>query len=247
MSIERAEPSPIPLPSLSLIMAAFNEGDSIEPAVRRALSVLERGGYEFEIIIIDDGSTDRTGAIAERMAAEDRRVRVLHNERNLNYGISLQRGIAAARCDWVLHNGMDLPLAPEDIDRFTDYFADADVVVARRANLAAHPPWRRLTSRVNNLLLRALFRPRTSDLNFVQFYRRSFAQSVHLVSTSPAFVTPELILRAERSGRRVCEVEAEFQRRPAGKGHFGKPRDILWTLGDMLRLRVRTWIKGWRS
>jgi hypothetical protein len=65
------------------------------------------------------------------------------------------------------------------------------------------------------------------------------------MSTSPAFVTPELILRAERSGKRVREVGAVFQRREAGKGHFGKPKDVLWTLQDMLRLRLRVWLRGW--
>jgi glycosyltransferase involved in cell wall biosynthesis len=228
-------------------MPGYNEQANVERAVRRAAGALERSGFEFEIIVVNDGSSDRTGEIAERLAAEDRRIRVLHNERNVNYGVSLQRGIGAARCEWILHDGMDLPLAPEDVEEVSRHFADADVVVMRRLDLGAHPPWRKLTSRVNHLLLRLLFRPRVSDLNFVQFYRRSWAQSVSLMSTSPAFVTPELILRAERSGRRVREVGAVFQRREAGKGHFGKPKDVLWTLKDMLRLRARAWLRGWEG
>lgn len=233
--------------SLSLVMPGLNEEANVERAVRRAVDGLERATDEFEVIVIDDGSSDRTGEIAERLAARDPRVRVIRNQRNLNYGISLKRGIDAARCEWILHNGMDLPLAPEDLGKFTPLFGEADVIVARRADRAAHSSWRKLTSLVNSWLLRALFRPRTADLNFVQFYRRSFAQSVPLVSTSPAFVTPELILRAERGGWRVREVVAEFRRREAGKAHFGKPRDILWTLRDMLRLRLRTWLSGWQS
>ena len=230
---------------LSLIMPGLNEEANIERAVRRTVDALQRLTDEFEIIVIDDGSTDRTGEIAERLAAEDPRIRVIHNERNLNYGVSLARGLRAARCEWVFHNGMDLPLAPEDLDRFIPLFAESDVIAARRLDRAAHSRWRKITSLGNNLLLRLLFRPRTADLNFVQFYRRSFVQSLELLATSPAFVTPELIIRSEHAGARVREVEVEFRRRESGSGHFGRPKDILWTLRDMLRLRFRTLVRGW--
>ena len=231
--------------SLSLVMPALNEEENVERALRRSLDALGRLTDDFEIIVIDDGSTDRTGEIADALAEEEPRIRVLHNERNLNYGVSLVRGIRAARCEWIGHNGMDLPLAPEDLGEFTPYFGAADVIAARRIDRAAHSPWRKLTSWGNRLLLRLLFRPRTADLNFVQFYRRSFVQSLEIFSTSPAFVTPELILRAERTGRRVREVRAEFRKREAGEAHFGRLHDILWTLKDMLRLRLRTWLRGW--
>jgi glycosyltransferase involved in cell wall biosynthesis len=230
---------------LTVIMPGLNEEASVEGAVRRVVAALENAAHDFEVIVIDDGSTDRMGEIADRLAAEDDRIRVLHNESNVNYGVSLARGIAAARGEWIAHNGMDLPLAPEDICRFTPHFGTADVVVARRFDRDAHSPWRKLTSWTNRLLLRVLFAPRTKDLNFVQFYRRSYAQAVPLHSTSPAFVTPELIMRAERSGRRVVEVDAEFRRREVGEAHFGRPKDIAWTLADMLKLRVWTWRRGW--
>lgn len=231
--------------SLTVVMPGLNEEKSVAAAVRRVVASLEGRAGEFEVLVIDDGSSDRTGEIAENIAREDGRVRVLRNERNLNYGLSLRRGLAEARCEWIVHEGMDLPLAPEEFESFFSLFPDCDVIVARREDRSAHPPWRRVTSRVNHALLRVLFSPRARDLNFVQFYRRSFVQRLRLVSTGPASVTPELILRAERCGGRVREVTREFQRREQGRGHFGRPRDIAWTLADMLRLRAHTWLRGW--
>ena len=232
---------------MTVLMPGLNEQDGVSLAVKRMRDALAGLTDEFEIIVINDGSTDRMGAIADKIAAADPHVRVLHNERNLNYGVSLRRGIEAARCRWILHDAMDLPLAPRDIDKFTPLFDEADVIAASRVDRSAHSPWRKGTSWTNRLLLGLLFSPKTADLNFVQFYRREYAQAVPLISTSPAFVTPELILRAERTGRRVREVVVQFRRRQSGKAHFGKPRDILWTLRDMLRLRVHTWLRGWES
>lgn len=233
--------------SLSVVMPGLNEEASVAGAVGRVVEALEDCTDEFEVIVIDDGSTDGMGEIADDLARKDPRVRVLHNAQNLNYGISLRRGLAAARCEWVVHDGMDLPLAPGDFQQFFPSFPDADVIVATRRDRAAHSPWRRVTSLVNRELLRILFGPRTRDLNFVQFYRKSFVDGLRLRSTSPAFVTPEIIMRAERVGARVREVEADFQRRQAGQAHFGRPRDILWTLRDMSLLRLHTWLRGWRS
>jgi glycosyltransferase involved in cell wall biosynthesis len=228
-------------------MPGLNEEANVVRAVERAVAALERCARDFEVIVIDDGSRDRTAELAAAVAARDPRVRVLRNGRNLNYGLSLLRGIAAARCEWVLHEPMDLPLDPGEIERIGPALDGADVVVVVRHDRSAHPPWRRLTSWTNHWLLRILFRPRAADLNFVQFYRRAWVQEVPVRSTSPAFVTPELILRAERTGRCVREVPAAFLRRDRGKAHFGRPKDILWTLRDMLRLRLRTWWRGWEA
>jgi len=235
-----------PRPSLACIMPALNEEANLERSVLRVVAALEKHADSFEVIVIDDGSSDRTGEIAARLADEDPRIRVLRNDSPASYGVALLQGIRAARSEWVFHDGMDLPLAPEDLGLFVPRLADSDVVVACRISRAAHSRWRRLTSWTNNLLLRLLFAPRTRDLNFTQFYRRDFVLATRLVNLGPASVTPELILRAERTGLRVREVPVEFRRREAGRAHFGRLTDILWTLVDLGRLRIRTWRGGWQ-
>ena len=230
---------------LSVIMPVLNEEESLENAIERVVAALESLVEDFEVIVVNDGSRDGTGEIADRFGRRDARVRTIHNAENLNYGRSLQRGFAAARYDWVTHNGADLPLAPEAYEPFVRAFEKADVVVASSVAREAHSTWRKVTSWTNRALLAALFAPRTRDLNFTQFYRRSAIHPERLYSTSPAFVTPELIIRAERSGQRIIELEADFSRRRLGRAHFGRPKDIAWTLRDMLGLRPSTWLRGW--
>ncbi len=233
--------------SLSVVLPVLDEEEGLQAALIRMVKALSTLVRDFEVIVINDGSNDRTGEIADAFGANDSRVRVIHNERNLNYGVSLQRGLRAARFDWVTHNGADLPLAPEAYAPFVEAFVSADVVVASNLEREAHSLWRKLTSRTNRTLLAILFSPRTRDLNFTQFYRREQVCKLPIRSTSPAFITPELILRSEHCGRRVVELEAQFSRRKHGRAHFGRPKDILWTLCDMLRLRIHTAIGGWQQ
>jgi dolichol-phosphate mannosyltransferase len=232
---------------LSVVMAGLNEAANVEKALARMVEALEREAGAFEILVVDDASSDGMGEIAERFAAREPRVRVLRNERNLNYGLSLLRGMQAARGAWITHQPMDLPLAPEEFPRFTRHLAEADVVVVTRIDKQAHSPWRRLMSWTHNWLLRLVFAPPAPDLNFIQFYRREVVRQVRVRSTGPASVTPELVLRAARRGFRVRAVPARFQRREAGRAHFGSWRYVVWTLGDLARLRVSTWRHGWDS
>lgn len=233
--------------SITVLMPALDESESIGAAIVRVRGVLDRIADDWEILVLDDGSTDDTSARARSAAGEDPRIRISRSDLNMNYGLILQRGIREACCEWIVHDGADLPLAPEDFPRFIERFEDADVIVARRPRLTGYTRWRMLTSWGFAGLLRALFVPRSRDLNFTQFFRRSYAQSIDFVTTAPSTVTPELILRAERTGRRVVEVTAEFRRREAGQHHFGRFKDIRWTFADLLRLRLVTWLRGWGS
>jgi len=100
--------------SLSLVLPAYNEAANIEAVVRRALTVLPPLVEDLEIIIVNDGSRDETGAIAERLAREDERVRVVHHEVNRGYGAALRSGFAASRGDLVMFMDADQQFDPAD-------------------------------------------------------------------------------------------------------------------------------------
>lgn len=225
---------------VTVVLPGYNEERNIEGAVERCLDALKNLRVTHEVIVVNDASTDRTGQIADALASRDGAVRVIHNPINLNVGISVLIGMRAARGRFVTHNSMDLPFAPEDYARMLPLLDGADVVVAVRTGRAAHSPWRRITSWVHHWLVRGLFWVGVRDMNFVQAYRRESLSRLHVKAKSPAFVTPELIIRAKRQGMRIVEMDAEFHRRRVGTGAFGKPRDILWTLSDMMSF----WLEG---
>lgn len=227
---------------LSVIIPAYNEQANCRRTIEDCKRRLDGLGLTYEIIIIDDASTDDTGVIVDALAAGAAFIRVIHNPINLNVGANILLGFQAARGRLVTHNAMDLPFDPSDLAGVIPMFDDpkVGVVVFSRIDRSAHSLWRKIASVVHHWMVRALFLINVSDLNFVQVYRRSILPELRVRSRSPAFVTPELIIRAHKAGFGVVQVTAQFHPRKAGKGNFGWPRDILWTLADMFSF----WLEG---
>ncbi|MEI8175720.1 MAG: glycosyltransferase family 2 protein [Candidatus Omnitrophota bacterium] len=220
--------------SVSVVIPAYNEEESVEKTTRLCVEGLRRVTARGEVVIVDDGSSDRTAAIAERLKGELPEVRLVRNPVNLGVGISILVGFAAATGDIVLHNAMDYPFHMEDLERILPLFPRWDVVIAARPNRAAHAPWRKVTSWVNYWMVRILFGVNFKDMNFIQVYKREVLRSVTVKAKSPAFVTPELLIRARDHGYAITSLRVIFHPREKGEAHYGRPRDILWTLADMI-------------
>ncbi|HMD50082.1 MAG TPA: glycosyltransferase [Bryobacteraceae bacterium] len=218
---------------VSVIFAAYNEEMNIASTIEKALAAMRELGREFEIVIVDDRSTDATGRIADKLSTGNPEIRVLHNHRNRGQGASLVRGFHEARYDLVIHNAMDYPFDLRDLPKLLDCCGEADIVVASRTSRAGYSLYRVLTSVVHKNLLHLLFPLRLSDYNFVQLYPRSVWEAIRVEARSTAFLTPEALIRAYDMGYRVKEVPIEYHPRLAGEATSGKPKVILHALRDM--------------
>lgn len=224
---------------ITVVFPAYNEEENIRSAMERSIASLRPRFERFEILIVDDFSRDRTGQIADELAARHPEIRVLHNARNLGAGNSIRIGFQNARCDLVLHNAMDYPFDLDDLDKLTPLLAEADIVVAARKSRPGYSPYRRLTSRVNLFLLRHLFDLKLEDYNFTQLYRASVLDVVEAETRSTAFLTPETMFRAHDLGFRIKEVEIDYYPRLAGVATSGQPKVVFETIRDMLRFWIR--------
>lgn len=228
--------------SISFILPVYNEANIIEDAVKHCMELMSRHFSDFEMIIIDDGSTDGTGEILERLAQGDKRIQFLKNNINLNVGISIQRGMVIATKKFVVHNAVDLPLSVEDTAELIRHAADCDVLVFERRSYGGYTLWRKITSKINRAFLRILFGyTGIRDMNYTQIYKRDALHKIMPLAKSPAFTTPEIILRAKRLGLRIKSITVDYQPRTVRKGAFGKSHDIFWSLYDMLRFRFMVW------
>ena len=227
--------------SVSFVLFVHNEADLLVAAVERCLRALERAFADFELILIDDGSSDTTGEVMDALGERDERIVVLHNLVNLHIGISIQRGLVAARKDFVVYDGVDLPLAPEDVGDLVARMDDCDLLVLDRTSFAGYTRWRWFTSQMNRLLLRLFFRCPYADMNYTQVFRRSIVSKILPIGRSPGFTAPEMILRARRLGLRVASTPVAYHARPVRTGSLGRPHDLLWPLYELLRFRFTVW------
>lgn len=232
---------------VSVILAGYNEKKIIEKSMQEIVRSLDNYFTCWELLLIDDGSRDSTGRLMQDFAQNYPNVRVMENGVNLNFGISVLRGLAAARYDYIVYNACDLPLTPQDMAEAVIHMKEStDVLVLQRKTYRA-AMWRKMTSLGNRILIKLLFpclSRGTPDLNYTQIYRRRVIRQIMPLARSPIFVWPELVFRAKLKNMTVENKKVKFVVKNVRGGAFGRPHDIIWGIYDMLRFRIRLWKKN---
>jgi glycosyltransferase involved in cell wall biosynthesis len=210
---------------LTVILPAYNEGEAVADAVTRYISALPGCCEGFEIIVVNDGSRDDTGAFAEQLARDHPEVRVVNHETNRGQVAALLSGIEKSCGRVITHNGIDLPFDPCETSRMLDQIRmGADVVVVERTSRQAYGLFRKVVSWCNIVLIKLLFRSPFVDHNFVQAYRQSVLKAVTVESRGVSTVTPEIILKALAAGFRVERMSADYAARNRGKSSISLRR-----------------------
>jgi len=232
------------LGGLTFFFPAYDEEASVEAVVREGLAKLPRFCDELEVVVVDDGSRDRTGEIADRLAREDPRVRVIHHRPNRGYGGAIRSGLEAARLPYVFFTDGDLQFDLDDLERLMPLIGEADVVVGYRER-RADPPKRLFIAWVYNTLIRVLFVAPLRDVDCAfKLFRRSVFERVPLqrVRSNGAFFSPELLLVLRAARVRIAQVGVRHFPRRTGEEKGATLRVVLRAIRDLLRLRLRLWL-----
>jgi glycosyltransferase involved in cell wall biosynthesis len=233
---ERRSP---PGASISVVIPMYNEAESIEGTVAAARAALEAAAADFEIVIVDDASTDGSAAMAEALAAGDARLRVLRHARNRTLGGALRTGFGAAAKELVLYTDADLPVDLRALPRALALLHEsgADLLLGYRLNPGAAGARRALYTRAYNALVQSLFRLPVRDVNFAfKLFRRRLLEGVALRSEG-SFIDAELLLEARRAGARFVELGLDYQPRTRGRSTLASPRVILTLLRELFAYR----------
>jgi glycosyltransferase involved in cell wall biosynthesis len=230
---------------LSVFYPMWNEEDYIERALRfgkRACEGLVESGdiADYELIIIDDRSTDRTPEIADAMAAADPHVRVVHHQRNRKLGGSMKTGFATATGDLVLYTDADLPFDMDELPRAVRLLRDyeVDIISAYRFDRTGEGSLRAVYTWVYNGLIKALFGVKLRDINFAfKLCRRQIFEHIELRSEG-SFIDAELVIRATRMGYEIMQMGVDYFPRTRGESTLSSPGVIFTILKEMWSLRA---------
>jgi len=224
--------------SISVFFPCYNEQDNIAKVVDQAVRVLDGLQADYEVIIVDDGSVDRTGEVADRIAAADPRVRVIHHPSNRGYGAALQSGFRAATKELVFYTDGDAqfdlnelpPLLPlmKDFDIVSCYRMDRKDKAIRRLN-----GW--LWTKMNDVLFS--LNVRDLDCAFKLFKRRIFDNIT--MESQGALIATEILARAVRKGYTITQRGVHHYPRTAGQETGGNLQVILRAFKEVIKLRKR--------
>jgi len=222
----------------------WNEENYIERAIDAAREECEelissREIADYELIIVNDASTDETGKIADKLAANDPRVRVVHHDTNRKLGGSMKSGFMAADGDLVLYTDADLPFDMHDVHRAIRLlrYYDADIVSAYRFDRTGEGYVRTVYSFFYNMLVRVLFGVRMRDINFAfKICRTRIFEHVTLKSEG-SFIDAELMVRAKKLGYTVIQFGTDYFPRTRGVSTLSSPRVIVKILREAWSLR----------
>ena len=241
-SIETYLPAP-DTGGISAFFPCYNDSTTLAPLVEGALKVLRGLTDDFEIIIIDDGSEDDSGAVADKLSALHPEVRVIHHEHNRGYGGALQSGISASTRKWVFYTDSDGQYNVEDLRLLHSLSGTADVINGFK--MGRHDPWYRIfMGSIYNFLIHWLFDIPIKDVDCdFRLMKGDLVRSLDLQSDGGA-ICVEMIKGLEAAGATFTETPVQHRPREFGKSQFFSLKNLIVMVGEDLALWYRIMFKG---
>ncbi len=227
---------------ISVFFPAYNEEENIENTVKKAVKILEKKFARWEIIIVNDGSKDKTGKIADRLAGVNPNISVIHHNPNRGYGGAFKSGLYAARYPWISFTDADGQFDFSEIENFItkQKETNADLVVGyykkRQVKKSVI-----ITSKMWEILVYVMFglHVRDVDCGFKLIRKEVVNKISRLESERGAFISSELLLKAKKAGAKIVEIPVTHYPRAGGKPTGRNLDVILQSFVDLFRLRLK--------
>lgn len=226
------------LPSLSVFFPAYNEEKNIGKTVEKALKILPNLVINYEVIVVNDGSTDSTKVEVEKIIDKNPKVKLLSHPKNLGYGAALKTGFYSAKFPLIVYTDADSQFDFSEIKKFLEKIDNAELVIGYRQKRAEGffrsfnaAGWRFL-----NFLLFGL-RVRDIDCGFKLVKKQVLEKVPKLVSTG-ATISAEFLVKAKRAGAKIVEVPVVHYPRKSGKQTGASLKVIVKAFFELFKLRL---------
>ncbi len=225
-------------PSVSVVLPVYNEEENIEHAIALTLAALESFARDYELIVVDDASTDGSVEVVSRLAAADSRIRMIRHSENLKLGRSLKTGFESSRMELVLYMDADLPVDPNALGAAIRAMevTRADVIAGYRIDRTTEGFKRSVYSWGYNQLISVLFGWPYRDINFAfKLVRREVLDAIELKSDG-SLIDAELIVKAKNLGFAVQQLGLDYYPRVRGRSTLSSPAVIFKILRELVTL-----------
>ena len=224
--------------SISVFFPCYNEQANVGRTVEKALKVMQKLNADFELIIVDDGSSDNTGREADEIAGRDGRVKVVRHQRNLGYGAALQSGFKAATKELVFYTDGDGQFDINEMPPLLALMERYDIVSCYRLN-RRDSLIRKINGWCWTRLVCLMFGQKIRDIDCAfKLYKREIFDKIELSSTG-ALIDAEVLARAARKGYRITQKGVHHYPRTSGAQTGANLRVILRAFKELLRLQRR--------
>lgn len=229
----KARPT-VALTSVSLIIPAYNDEETVGRLIDDSDSLLSEICTDYEIVVVNDGSKDRTLDVIQGRADLNHHVRIINHPVNKGFGFTIRELYLAGKKEFIFSLPGDYQYAPKELIAMAEGLKTHDFVIGLRVH-RNDPARRKMQSRVYNLMLRTFYGHRHKDVNSIKLFRREILERITLQSYTP-FVDAELCIRAERAGFKVIEIPIEHLPRTT-QGASGGKFSVIWeTFSDLIKM-----------
>ncbi len=226
---------------LSFVLPMYNESANIRRTVRAIQDIAGELTDNYEIIIVDDASTDNSAEVVENISLKNAAVKLFRMDKNTKFGGAFAKGLKNAQKEVIVYMDSDLPVGIEDIKASVPLILDNDIVTGYSKVKKGDTITRKIISGVYNFIVRTLFGLKVKDINSgYKIVKKKVIDDMNFISKSP-FVDVEIFIHAKKHGYKIRQYPLIFLSRSAGKSYIARLPVILATFLDMFKVRLYSW------
>src|SRR3989344_1240967 len=222
---------------LSIVLPAHNEADNLPILIRDVTNYMMGLGWNYEIIVVNDGSTDRTKEILDTLQRTDSHIKAVHHPKNRGYGATLRSGFSLATKEWIFFMHSDRQFNIQEMSKLAEHVDKYDIVIGYRKDRQDHLI-RRINAGIFNMAVNLLFGLWIRDIDCAfKLLRREIVNKANLESNG-ALISTELLVRAKKLGYKIKQIPVTHYPRLSGQSSGGSIKVILRAVKEILLFRL---------